>query len=106
MAEVIRNSGEALVVIINDILDFSKIESGAMELESAPFDLRVLGAQERGPMAMRVSIGRARSAVAASVTRRPAVGWCRTFVDDGKLAQSAQYKAGKRSVKLSVSAIV
>jgi CheY-like chemotaxis protein len=40
MAEVIRNSGEALVVVINDILDFSKIESGGMELESAPFDLR------------------------------------------------------------------
>ena len=40
MAEVIRNSGEALVVVINDILDFSKIESGAMELESAAFDLR------------------------------------------------------------------
>jgi len=40
MAETIRNSGEALIVVINDILDFSKIESGGMELESAPFDLR------------------------------------------------------------------
>ena len=39
-AEVIRNSGEALLTIINDILDFSKIESGHLELETQAFDLR------------------------------------------------------------------
>ena len=39
-AEVIRQSGEGLLVVINDILDFSKIESGHMELEWQPFDLR------------------------------------------------------------------
>jgi PAS domain S-box-containing protein len=39
-ADVIRNSGEALLDVVNDILDFSKIESGRMELESAPFILR------------------------------------------------------------------
>lgn len=39
-ADVIRNSGEALLAIINDILDFSKIESGKMELEYQPFHLR------------------------------------------------------------------
>ena len=39
-AEIIRNSGDALLTIINDILDFSKIEAGKMELEQAPFDLR------------------------------------------------------------------
>jgi len=39
-ADIIRNSGEALLTIINDILDFSKIESGKMELESQPLDLR------------------------------------------------------------------
>jgi signal transduction histidine kinase/DNA-binding response OmpR family regulator len=39
-AEIIRNSGEALLTIINDILDFSKIEAGKMELESQPFNLR------------------------------------------------------------------
>ncbi len=39
--EIIRNSGEALLVIINDILDFSKIESGKLELEEQPFELQV-----------------------------------------------------------------
>jgi PAS domain S-box-containing protein len=39
-AEIIRNSGDALLGIINDILDFSKIEAGKMDLESQPFDLR------------------------------------------------------------------
>ncbi|TCC90991.1 response regulator [Pedobacter hiemivivus] len=39
-ADVIANSGEALINVINDILDFSKIESGHMELESEDFNLR------------------------------------------------------------------
>ncbi len=38
--EVIRNSGDALLVLINDILDFSKIESDKLELEEQPFNLR------------------------------------------------------------------
>ena len=38
--EVIRQSGEGLLVVINDILDFSKLESGNMELEWQPFDLQ------------------------------------------------------------------
>jgi PAS domain S-box-containing protein len=36
-ADVIRTSGEALLMVINDILDFSKIEAGKLELESRPF---------------------------------------------------------------------
>src|SRR4030095_8749560 len=40
-AETIRTSGDHLLTLINDILDFSKIESGMLELEEAPFDLRV-----------------------------------------------------------------
>jgi PAS domain S-box-containing protein len=39
-ADVVRQSGDALLTVINDILDFSKIEAGKLELESQPFDLR------------------------------------------------------------------
>ncbi|MDX1931672.1 MAG: response regulator [Capsulimonadales bacterium] len=39
-AQVIRDSGDALLTIINDILDFSKIEAGQLEIERQPFDLR------------------------------------------------------------------
>ncbi len=39
-AEIIRNSGDALLTIINDILDFSKIEAGKMDIENQPLDLR------------------------------------------------------------------
>lgn len=38
--EIIRDSGENLLVIINDILDFSKIEAGKLDLEYKPVDLR------------------------------------------------------------------
>ena len=38
--EVIRNSGDSLLILINDILDFSKIESGKLDLEEQPFNLR------------------------------------------------------------------
>src|SRR5215813_11464768 len=39
-AEIVRQSGDALLTVINDILDFSKIEAGRMDLEAQPFDLR------------------------------------------------------------------
>jgi signal transduction histidine kinase/CheY-like chemotaxis protein/HPt (histidine-containing phosphotransfer) domain-containing protein len=39
-AEVIRNSGDALMAIIDEILDFSKIEAGRLELERRPLNLR------------------------------------------------------------------
>jgi PAS domain S-box-containing protein len=39
-AEVIDQSGRALLEIINDILDFSKIEAGRIDIESVDFDLR------------------------------------------------------------------
>jgi signal transduction histidine kinase/DNA-binding response OmpR family regulator len=38
-AEVVRESGEALLTILNDILDVSKLEAGKIELESLDFDL-------------------------------------------------------------------
>ncbi|PTY01492.1 hypothetical protein DB346_12120 [Verrucomicrobia bacterium LW23] len=40
--ETVRQSGDALLTIINDILDFSKIESGKLEIEHAPFNLRIM----------------------------------------------------------------
>lgn len=39
-AEIVRSSGENLLLLINDILDFSKIEANRLELENAEFDLR------------------------------------------------------------------
>jgi len=41
-AEIVRKCGEALLTVINDILDFSKIEAGKMQIESLPFDLRLV----------------------------------------------------------------
>ncbi len=41
-AEVVRKSGDALLVVINDILDFSKIEAGRLTIEPHAFDLQSL----------------------------------------------------------------
>jgi signal transduction histidine kinase/ActR/RegA family two-component response regulator len=43
--EIIVESGDGLMAILNDILDLSKIEAGKLELEAAPFEIRVLGRQ-------------------------------------------------------------
>ena len=39
-AEMLRGSGESLLILINDILDFSKIEAGKLDMETIDFDLR------------------------------------------------------------------
>jgi PAS domain S-box-containing protein len=39
IVDILRSSGENLLVIINDILDFSKIEAGKLRVEPAPFSL-------------------------------------------------------------------
>ena len=39
--QVIKKSGDNLIVVINDILDLSKIEAGKMELEKVPFSLHL-----------------------------------------------------------------
>lgn len=40
-ANTVQNCSNSLLTIINDILDFSKMESGKLDIEHAPFDLRV-----------------------------------------------------------------
>jgi PAS domain S-box-containing protein len=42
IVDVIRQSGDSLLVVLNDILDYSKIESGQMQLEWLPLRLREL----------------------------------------------------------------
>jgi signal transduction histidine kinase/DNA-binding response OmpR family regulator len=39
-AEIVRASGEGLLLVINDILDYSKMEAGKIELETTDFALR------------------------------------------------------------------
>jgi signal transduction histidine kinase/ActR/RegA family two-component response regulator len=41
-ARVIRESASALLVVLNDVLDFAKIDAGKLELNKAPFQLRML----------------------------------------------------------------
>lgn len=39
LLDIVRDAGDALLLLINDILDFSKIEAGQLELELSEFDL-------------------------------------------------------------------
>jgi signal transduction histidine kinase/CheY-like chemotaxis protein len=41
-AELVRQSGNALLIVIDDILEFSRIESGRLTIESHAFDLQLL----------------------------------------------------------------
>lgn len=38
-AEIVRDSGDALLSVVNDILDISKLEAGKLEIENISFDL-------------------------------------------------------------------
>lgn len=40
LADMIMQSGNAMVLIMNNLLEYSKLESGSMELEEEPFSLR------------------------------------------------------------------
>lgn len=41
-AEVIHESGEAMLTVVNDILDISKLEAGKLEIDNAEFDLNLI----------------------------------------------------------------
>lgn len=53
MLQMAQDSAAALLQIVDDILDFSRIESGRLELEVAPFDLRMLADSVVGLLALR-----------------------------------------------------
>ncbi len=55
-AEIVSESGEALLAIINDILDVSKLEAGKLEIEEIDFDL-----VEAVESAVMLFIGKARN---------------------------------------------
>ena len=42
MIAAVRESADALVGIVDEILDFSQLQKGQVELDTAPFDMRVL----------------------------------------------------------------
>ncbi len=53
--EIIRASGDALLVIINDILDFSKIEAGQLELVEEEFELAEVVEEAMDLIAVKVT---------------------------------------------------
>ncbi|MGA2983356.1 MAG: PAS domain S-box protein [Terriglobia bacterium] len=54
-AEIVRTSGEALLVVINDILDFSKIEARKLVLETDDFDLHTVLEYAAAVLAIKAS---------------------------------------------------
>jgi len=53
--EIIRTSGDALMVIINDILDFTKMDRERTVLEEQPFDLRTCIEEAVGMVAVQAN---------------------------------------------------
>lgn len=53
--EIIRSSGDALLVLINDILDFSRLNREKTELEEQFFDLRALVEEALDQVAMKAA---------------------------------------------------
>lgn len=53
--EMLKTSGESLLVVINDVLDFAKIEAGKLAMESIPFALREKLAKPLKAMGVRSS---------------------------------------------------
>jgi PAS domain S-box-containing protein len=55
-AQLINESGNALLFLINDILDFSKIEAGKLDIDSEPFDLAATIRSVLAALVSRVSV--------------------------------------------------
>jgi signal transduction histidine kinase len=53
--DMVRHSADALLAIIEDILDFSKIDAGQLDLELAPFALRVMMRDTFRPLVVRAA---------------------------------------------------
>jgi len=53
--ELIKSSGESLLVLLNDVLDYSRAEAGQVDLELAPFTLREMIGSALRPLALRAA---------------------------------------------------
>ncbi len=82
LAETLRSSGEALLLVINDILDYSKMEAGKLELYTTDFSLRELIAE----CCARMLPNAKKKAIALTNNTRPSVPpWLHG--DSGRIGQ-------------------
>ncbi len=88
-AEIIRSSGEHLLVLVNDILDYSKIEAGELDLEIVEFDLCDVLESFAAPLATRAR-GKGIEFKCAIEPNVPS----RVYGDPGRLSQVLTNLAG------------
>jgi PAS domain S-box-containing protein len=77
--EIIKSSGDSLLVLLNDILDFSKIESGRMEVEIRPTDIsrcvqEVIGLYQLSATAKKLELS---ATIEDDVPRQVLTDWSR-----------------------------
>jgi PAS domain S-box-containing protein len=53
--DMVRASGQSLLILLNDVLDFSKIEAGKLSLHPRRFDLRSVIEETLKPMVLRAA---------------------------------------------------
>jgi PAS domain S-box-containing protein len=54
--ELVKSSGEALLILVTDVLDFSKYEAGKLGLDCVGFSVRTLLREVLRPLALRASV--------------------------------------------------